>query len=117
VDGSSRKQTSEAEIRVNTTKPKQIDTKNLGGSEKGFISVGNYELDGDTLRICPYLVRTDQAPGEVRDRRGVGVGTRSVEAREEVTVKADPVGTPNHRLLGGSFTYDSYNTEPQTEGG
>ena len=63
-------------------------------------SVGNYEPDGDTLRICRYLVRTDQAPGEVRDRRGVGVGTRSVEAREEVTVKADPVGTPNHRLLG-----------------
>lgn len=33
------------EIRVNTAaKPKQIDTKNLDGPEKGFISVGNYEL-------------------------------------------------------------------------
>ncbi len=106
------------EIRVNTAaKPKQIDTKNLDGPEKDIISVGNYELEGDTLRICPYLVRTHQAPGEVRDRRGVGVGTRSAEAREEVTVKADPVGTPNHRLLCGSFTYESYNTEPQTEGG
>jgi hypothetical protein len=100
------------EIRVNTAAAKQIDTKNLDGPEKGFISVGNYERDGDTLRICPYLERTDQAPGEVRDRRGVGVGTRSVEAKEEVTVKADPVGTPNHRLLSGSFTYESYNTEP-----
>lgn len=45
-----------------------------------------------------YLKRTDQAPGEVRDRRGVEVGTRGVEAREEVTVKADPVGSPNHPL-------------------
>ena len=105
------------EIRVNTAaKPKQIDTKNLDGPEKGFISVGNYELKGETRRIGPYLVRTDQAPGEVRDRRGVGVGTRSAEAREEVTVRADPVGAPNHRLLCGSFSYELYNTEPQTEG-
>jgi uncharacterized protein (TIGR03067 family) len=41
------------EIRVNTAaKPKQIDTKNLHGPEKGLISVGISELDGDTLRIC-----------------------------------------------------------------
>ena len=41
------------EIRVNTAaKPKQIDTKNLDGTEKGFVAVSIYELDGDTLRIC-----------------------------------------------------------------
>ena len=41
-------------MRVTTAaKPKQIDTKNLDGTEKGFVSVGIYELDGDTLRIFP----------------------------------------------------------------
>src|SRR5215472_17345434 len=39
-----------------------------------------------------YLERTDQAPGEVRERRGVEVRDGGVEAREEATVNADPVG-------------------------
>ena len=73
MDGSCRKQSFDVGIRVNTAaKPKQIDMKNFDGPEKGFISVGIYDLEGDTLRICLYLVRTDQEPGEVRDRRGVG---------------------------------------------
>jgi uncharacterized protein (TIGR03067 family) len=47
------KQTSEGEIRVNTAaKPKQIDTKYLSGPEKDLTTLGIYELDGDTLRIC-----------------------------------------------------------------
>ena len=30
------------------------------------------------------FLETDQGPGELRDRRGLGVGTGGVEAKEEV---------------------------------
>ena len=77
MDGSSKsegKQTFEVEIRVNTAaKPKQIDTKNLDGPEKGFISVGIYELDGDTLRICHTWKGQTKRPEKFAIAEGSGL--------------------------------------------
>jgi uncharacterized protein (TIGR03067 family) len=72
VDGSSkseRKQTFEVEIRVNTAaKPKQIDTKNLDGPEKGSISVGIYEL-----RICHTWKGQTKRPEKFAIAEGSGL--------------------------------------------
>ena len=60
-----------------------------------------YEVDGDPRRIRHTWKGQTKRPEKFDDRRRVGIGTPSVEAREYVTVKADPVGTPNRRLLSG----------------
>jgi uncharacterized protein (TIGR03067 family) len=41
------------ELRVNSaTRPKQIDAVELQGPYTGAVTLGIYELDGDSLRIC-----------------------------------------------------------------
>jgi uncharacterized protein (TIGR03067 family) len=41
-------------------KPKTIDIKFTEGPEKGNTSLGIYELDGDTLKICLTITAKDR---------------------------------------------------------
>ena len=69
------KQTLEAlQLRVNpAARPKQIDATTLDGSEQGSISLGIYELDRDSLRICQTWKPRTRRPEKFEIDEGSGL--------------------------------------------
>jgi uncharacterized protein (TIGR03067 family) len=55
-----------------TAKPKTIDTTPTTGDNKGKTSLGIYEIDGDTLKICWAPAGKDR-PTEFKSAEGSGV--------------------------------------------
>lgn len=54
-----------------TKKPKTIDVQFHEGPQKGQVSLGIYELEGDTYRICVDMAGKGR-PSEFAGRRGTG---------------------------------------------
>jgi len=57
-------------LHLRGRRTQQIDTKNLDGPEKGFISD---KLDGDTLRICHTWKRQTRRPEKFAIAEGSGL--------------------------------------------
>jgi len=53
-------------------KPKQIDVAFTDGPEKGKTSLGIYELDGDTYKVCISLAENKDRPTEFASKPGSG---------------------------------------------
>jgi uncharacterized protein (TIGR03067 family) len=53
-----------------TRKPKSIDATATSGDDKGKKSLGIYELDGDTLKMCFGPAGKDERPKEFESKEG-----------------------------------------------
>jgi uncharacterized protein (TIGR03067 family) len=50
----------EVELKIDPSKqPRQIDVTDLTGPQKGMVSLGIYELDGNKLKTCFFVDATD----------------------------------------------------------
>jgi len=70
-------------IKVDVTKqPKTIDLIFTEGPEKGRTSLGIYELDGDSLKICLGLAGRDR-PKEYVTKQGSGHALETLEREKQ----------------------------------
>jgi uncharacterized protein (TIGR03067 family) len=53
-------------------KPKEIDTVDLDGAQKGKVTLGIYHLDGDTLKMC-MKANGKGRPTEFASKKGSGI--------------------------------------------
>jgi uncharacterized protein (TIGR03067 family) len=76
-----------------TVKPKSFDLKFITGPEKGNISLGIYELDGDQWKMCLTL-RGGKRPAKFATKAGAGVALQTLVRAPKTSAKsaAAPAG-------------------------
>jgi RNA polymerase sigma factor (sigma-70 family) len=69
-----------------TSKPKKIDLMFTEGPEKGNTSLGIYELDGDTWKLCLTIANKDR-PKEFATKPGSGLGLETLKRETQKDVE------------------------------
>src|SRR5205807_1617746 len=72
-----------------TKKPKRFDLKFTKGPEKGNTSLGIYELDGDTWKICLGLTGKSR-PTKFATKPGSGHALETLKRGEVAAEKVEP---------------------------
>jgi uncharacterized protein (TIGR03067 family) len=91
-----------------TTAPKSFDLHFEEGPEKGNTSLGIYELDGDTWKIC-LTTRGSGRPKEFAAPPGTGIALESLQratAAHVADAPVAPVAEAASGLVMGEFSYD-----------
>jgi uncharacterized protein (TIGR03067 family) len=73
-----------------TTAPKSFDLRFEEGPEKGNTSLGIYQLDGDTWKIC-LTTRGSERPQEFAAPPGTGIALETLQRAAAVDVQAAPL--------------------------
>lgn len=91
-----------------TTAPKSFDLHFEEGPEKGNTSLGIYELDGDTWKIC-LTTRGSERPKEFAAPPGTGIALETLQRGTAADLADAPVASVAEAassLVMGEFSYD-----------